>query len=38
MKEEIATLLVDASHGSGPKEVHLTGKVRFDTHGTVTPA
>jgi predicted ATP-grasp superfamily ATP-dependent carboligase len=38
MKEEIATLLVDASHGKGPKEVHLTGKVRFDTHGTVTPA
>ena len=38
MEEEIATLLVEASHGSAPKEVHLTGKVRFDTHGTVTPA
>lgn len=38
MKEEIATLIVEASHGNAPKEVHLTGKVRFDTHGTVTPA
>lgn len=38
MKEEIAALLVEASHGNAPKEVHLTGKVRFDTHGTVNPA
>ena len=37
MDEEIASLLVDASHGTAPGEVHLTGKVRFDTHGTVTP-
>jgi predicted ATP-grasp superfamily ATP-dependent carboligase len=37
MEEEIATLLVEASHGSAPKEVHLTGKVRFDTHGKVSP-
>ncbi|WP_292427370.1 ATP-grasp domain-containing protein [Methanoregula sp.] len=38
MNEEIAALLVEASHGNAPKEVHLTGKVRFDTHGTVMPA
>jgi len=38
MNEEIAALRVEASHGNAPKEVHLTGKVRFDTHGTVTPA
>ncbi|HNX17073.1 MAG TPA: ATP-grasp domain-containing protein [Methanoregula sp.] len=38
MKEEIANLLIDASHGNTPKEVHLSGKVRFDTHGTVIPA
>lgn len=37
MKEEIAELLVEASKGNAPKEVHLSGKVRFDTHGTVTP-
>lgn len=38
MDEEIASLLVEASHGIAPAEVHLTGKVRFDTHGTVRPA
>lgn len=38
MKEEIADLLVAASHGTTPQEVTLVKKVRFDTHGTVTPA
>jgi len=38
MEEEIASLLVEASHGTAPKEVHLTGKVRFDRYGKVTPA
>ncbi|MDO9326813.1 MAG: ATP-grasp domain-containing protein [Methanoregula sp.] len=37
MEEEIAELLVAASKGGGPNEVHLTGSVRFDTHGKVTP-
>lgn len=37
MKEEIAALLVSASEGNAPNEVHLTGRVRFDTRGTVTP-
>jgi predicted ATP-grasp superfamily ATP-dependent carboligase len=36
MKEEIAEILVDASKGGGPKQVHLEGSVRFDTHGKVT--
>ncbi|MDP3564973.1 MAG: ATP-grasp domain-containing protein, partial [Methanoregula sp.] len=36
MKEEIAEILVQASKGGGPDEVHLTGKVRFDTHGKVS--
>jgi len=36
MQEEIAEILVTASKGQGPKEVHLSGGVRFDTHGTVT--
>lgn len=38
MEEEIAGLLVEASHGTAPKEVHLTGKVRFDRYGMVSPA
>ena len=38
MDEEIADLLVEASHGTAPKEVHLTGKVRFDRCGRVSPA
>jgi len=37
MKEEIAKILIDASKGGGPDEVHLTGSVRFDTHGKVSP-
>jgi predicted ATP-grasp superfamily ATP-dependent carboligase len=36
MKEEIADLLVAASKGDGPAAVHLHGRVRFDTNGTVT--
>lgn len=35
MKEEIAELLVQASKGTVPSEIHLTGSVRFDTHGKV---
>jgi len=37
MKEEIAELLVAASKGKGPKQVHISGHVRFDTNGKVTP-
>lgn len=37
MKEEIAGLLVAASKGQGPDSVHLTGRVRFDKKGKVTP-
>jgi predicted ATP-grasp superfamily ATP-dependent carboligase len=37
MKEEVADLLVAASRGRGPEKVHLTGRVRFDTNGKVTP-
>jgi predicted ATP-grasp superfamily ATP-dependent carboligase len=37
MDEEIAEILVAASKGAGPEEVHLSGRVRFDTSGTVTP-
>jgi len=36
MKEEIADILVAASKGGGPDQVHLTGSVRFDTQGKVT--
>lgn len=36
MKEEIADILVAASKGGGPDEVHLSGSVRFDTSGKVT--
>jgi hypothetical protein len=36
MKEEIAEILVAASRGGGPDQVHLTGTVRFDTQGKVT--
>jgi len=36
MKEEIAEILVSASKGEVPVQVHLTGSVRFDTHGKVT--
>jgi hypothetical protein len=38
MEEEIAQLLVDASHGRDLGEVHLRGRVRYDTQGTVRPA
>jgi hypothetical protein len=36
MKEDIADILVAASKGGGPDQVHLTGSNRFDTHGKVT--
>lgn len=36
MQEEIAEILVAASKGQGPDQVHLTGSARFDTHGKVT--
>jgi predicted ATP-grasp superfamily ATP-dependent carboligase len=36
LQEEITELIVAASKGNGPKEVHLTGKARFDTNGKVT--
>jgi tyramine---L-glutamate ligase len=36
MKEEIADILVAASKGGGPDQVHLTGTVRFDTNGKVS--
>jgi predicted ATP-grasp superfamily ATP-dependent carboligase len=36
MEEEIAQILVDASQGKGPDEVHLTGRVRFMKNGEVT--
>lgn len=36
MTEEIAELLVAASKGEGPEQVHLSGRVRFDTNGKVT--
>lgn len=35
MEEEIADVLVRASRGAGPAEVHLEGRVRFDTRGRV---
>jgi hypothetical protein len=37
IKEEVAELLVAASRGQGPDTVHMTGRVQFDTNGTVTP-
>lgn len=36
MEEEIASLIVAASKGEGPAEVHLHGRVRFDSSGKVT--
>jgi predicted ATP-grasp superfamily ATP-dependent carboligase len=36
MQEEVADILVAASKGGGPDQVHLTGSVRFDTRGKVT--
>jgi hypothetical protein len=35
MEEEIADILVAASKGGGPDAVHLSGSVRFDSHGRV---
>jgi tyramine---L-glutamate ligase len=35
MQEEIADILVAASKGRGPAEVHLNGSARFDTNGQV---
>jgi predicted ATP-grasp superfamily ATP-dependent carboligase len=37
MEEEIAEILVAASHGEAPQTVHHTGHVRYDTHGRVEP-
>ena len=36
MKEEIADVLIAASKGEALAEVHLSGRVRFDTGGRVT--
>lgn len=36
MKEEIGAIIIAAAHGSAPKEVHLSGRVRFDRDGKVT--
>ncbi len=35
MEEEIADILVAASHGEAPAEVHLSGGVRFDKDGRI---
>jgi len=35
MEEEIADILVKASHGEAPAEVHLSGRVRFDKNGEI---
>ena len=35
MQEEIAEILVQASKGGGPDEVHLRGRARFDSRGRV---
>ncbi len=36
MEEEIADVLVKASHGEAPAEVHLSGRVRFDKNGGIS--
>ncbi len=36
MEEEIADILVAASHGEAPAEVHLSGRVRFDKDGGIS--
>jgi predicted ATP-grasp superfamily ATP-dependent carboligase len=36
IEEEIAGILVDASHGGGPEAVHLHGRARFTKDGQVT--
>ncbi len=38
MEEEIAEILVAASHGEGPDAVHLSGHVYFDKDGSVRHA
>jgi tyramine---L-glutamate ligase len=38
MEEEIADILVAASYGRAPSEVHHTGRVRFDKSGRIRPA
>ena len=38
MQEEIAEILIAASHGNAPDTVHLSGFVRFSSDGKVTPA
>jgi hypothetical protein len=35
MKEEIADILIRASYGDAPAEVHLSGRVRFDRDGVI---
>ncbi len=35
-EEEIADILVAASHGEAPAEVHLSGRVRFDKDGRIS--
>ncbi|MFA7198424.1 MAG: ATP-grasp domain-containing protein [Methanoculleus sp.] len=35
MEEEVADILVKASHGEALDEVHLSGSVRFDTSGRI---
>ncbi len=37
LKEEIAEIIIAAAHGSAPKDLHLSGRVRFDKDGKVTP-
>jgi predicted ATP-grasp superfamily ATP-dependent carboligase len=36
MEEEIADVLVSASKGTGPREVHLSGRVRYGADGAVS--
>ncbi|NLA37801.1 MAG: ATP-grasp domain-containing protein [Methanomicrobiales archaeon] len=36
MEEEIAEILVAASRGEGPAEVHLSGRVKFDRGGRIS--
>ena len=36
MEEEIADILIKASHGEAPAEVHLSGSVRFDKDGRIS--
>jgi predicted ATP-grasp superfamily ATP-dependent carboligase len=38
MEEEIAEILVAASKGEPPAQVHLSGRVKFDKAGKVTAA